>query len=121
MVFCLYIHVKIKPESVDEFKSRWSTLAKHCLEHEPETLSYELCASDQAENEFMIVEVRPRAASSALLPPRLATRISHTLSHTHARAHARRTPDELSTVTYHVETFCRARLARSLSTTIFDS
>lgn len=98
MVFCLYIHVKIKPESVDEFKSRWSKLAKHCLEHEPETLSYELCASDQAENEFMIVEVRQRAVSSASSPP---PRVSLQVSLTHALTRcARRAPDELSTVTY---------------------
>ena len=58
MVFCLYIRVKIKPDSVEEFKERWGKLAAHCREHEPETVSYELCASDQVENEFMIVEVR---------------------------------------------------------------
>lgn len=57
MVFCLYIRVKIKKEAVEEFKERWGKLAAHCRANEPETLSYELCASDQADDEFMIVEV----------------------------------------------------------------
>jgi|AntAceMinimDraft_11_1070367.scaffolds.fasta_scaffold188920_1 hypothetical protein len=58
MVFCLYIRVKVAAEFVAEFKERWGKLAAHCRAHEPETLSYELCASDQSEDEFMIVEVR---------------------------------------------------------------
>ena len=71
MVFCLYIRVKIKTEAVEEFKERWGKLAKHCREHEPETMSYELCASDQVENEFMIVEVRafPRSRDTSTPPP----------------------------------------------------
>lgn len=58
MTFCLYIRVKIREDAVAEFKEEWGKLAAHCREHEPETLSYELCASDQVANEFMIVEVR---------------------------------------------------------------
>jgi hypothetical protein len=77
MVFCLHITVKIKAECVAEFKERWGKLAEHCREHEPETLSYELCASDQADNEFMIVEVSERAPAT-----RLAPRLSLSLTHT---------------------------------------
>ena len=58
-VFCLYIRVKLKREMIPEFKERWGVLAKHVRENEPETLSYELCASDQNDDEFMIVEVCP--------------------------------------------------------------
>ena len=41
-IFCLYIRVKIKADMVDEFKQRFSVLAKHVKDHEPLTLS---CAS----------------------------------------------------------------------------
>ena len=41
-IFCLYIRVKIKADMVDEFKQRFSVLAKHVKDNEPLTLS---CAS----------------------------------------------------------------------------
>ena len=41
-IFCLYIRVKIKADMVDEFKRRFSVLAKHVKDNEPLTLS---CAS----------------------------------------------------------------------------
>lgn len=68
-VFCLYIRVKLKREMIPEFKERWGILAKHVRENEPETFSYELCASDQNDDEFMIVEVCPPRKPSTLIPP----------------------------------------------------
>ena len=67
-VFCLYIRVKLKREMIPEFKERWGILAKHVRENEPETLSYELCASDQNDDEFMIVEVCPSRKPPTLIP-----------------------------------------------------
>ena len=61
-VFCLYIRVKLKPEMVKEFLERWGILAAHVKANEPATLSYELCRSDQNEDEFMIVERYPSRA-----------------------------------------------------------
>lgn len=61
-VFCLYIRVKLKPEMVKEFLERWGILAAHVKANEPDTLSYELCRSDQNEDEFMIVERYPSRA-----------------------------------------------------------
>ena len=62
-VFCLYIRVKLKPEMVAEFKERFAVLANHVRENEPETVSYQLCESDQSPDEFMIVERYPSRAS----------------------------------------------------------
>ena len=61
-VFCLYIRVKLKPEFIPEFLLRWGVLAAHVKANEPDTLSYELCRSDQNEDEFMIVERYPSRA-----------------------------------------------------------
>ena len=61
-VFCLYIRVKLKPEMVAEFKERFAVLANHVRENEPETVSYQLCESDQSPDEFMIVERYPSRA-----------------------------------------------------------
>ena len=60
----------------------WGILAKHVRENGPETLSYELCASDQNDDEFMIVEVcpsrKPRPASPLLRVPTLHPSPPHT-------------------------------------------
>ena len=61
-MFCLYIRVKLKPEFIPEFLLRWGVLAAHVKANEPDTLSYELCRSDQNEDEFMIVEIYPSRA-----------------------------------------------------------
>ena len=61
-VFCLYIRVKLKTDAIPEFLERWGKLASHVRANEPETLSYELCRSDQNEDEFMIVERYPSRA-----------------------------------------------------------
>ena len=61
-VFCLYIRVKLKSEMVEEFLQRFGVLAAHVKANEPDTLSYELCRSDQNEDEFMIVERYPSRA-----------------------------------------------------------
>ena len=50
-VFCLYIRVKLKTDAIPEFLERWGKLASHVRANEPETLSYELCRSDQNEDE----------------------------------------------------------------------
>ena len=61
-VFCLYIRVKLKTDAIPEFLERWGKLASRVRANEPETLSYELCRSDQNEDEFMIVERYPSRA-----------------------------------------------------------
>ena len=61
-VFCLYIRVKLKSEMIEEFLQRSGVLAAHVKANEPDTLSYELCRSDQNEDEFMIVERYPSRA-----------------------------------------------------------
>ena len=61
-VFCLYIRVKLKSEMIEEFLQRFGVLAAHVKANEPDTLSYELCRSDQNEDEFMIVERYPSRA-----------------------------------------------------------
>ena len=60
-VFCLYIRVKLKTDAIPEFLERWGKLASHVRANEPETLSYELCRSDQNEDEFMIERYPSRA------------------------------------------------------------
>ena len=61
-VFCLYIRVKLKSEMIAEFLSRFGALAAHVKANEPDTLSYELCRSDQNKDEFMILERYPSRA-----------------------------------------------------------
>jgi len=62
-IFCLYIRVKIKADMVDEFKRRFSVLAKHVKDNEPLTLS---CASPRRH----VLDVFPSP------PARLARRFS---------------------------------------------
>ena len=63
-IFCLYIRVKIKADMVDEFKRRFSVLAKHVKDNEPLTLS---CASPSTRVRRFLVS--PGSTSTALLFP----------------------------------------------------
>ena len=63
-IFCLYIRVKIKADMVDEFKQRFSVLAKHVKDNEPLTLS---CASPSTR--VRRFPVFPGSTRTALLFP----------------------------------------------------
>ena len=63
-IFCLYIRVKIKADMVDEFKRRFSVLAKHVKDNEPLTLS---CASPSTRVRRFLVS--PGSTRTTLLFP----------------------------------------------------
>eukprot|EP01147_Barroeca_monosierra_P011050 gene11050-3119_t len=41
--FVFVVRIKFKPGAVGQFVERWASLAHHCREKEPNTLTYELC------------------------------------------------------------------------------
>lgn len=47
---------ELAPGKIDEFLRLWEPLAAHCLEHEPETFSYEAAISDKEPDTVIIFE-----------------------------------------------------------------
>eukprot|EP00055_Hartaetosiga_balthica_P000308 m.136221 g.136221 ORF g.136221 m.136221 type:complete len:157 (-) comp10517_c0_seq1:150-620(-) len=55
-VLVLLVHLKFKEGGLSQFLEKWTAVANHCREHEPNTLTYELSRSESDKNSVIIYE-----------------------------------------------------------------